>query len=497
MSKGGGAVTRRTCARLAADDLVLGRHRLVREVSRCSGTTLWEAEDEVLARPVAVRALDDPDSVSRDPEAVEAEFLAAALRAGRVSDPRVASVYDAGDDEGLTVVVREWVDGQPLSRLLDEGPLPAAQAATIGLQIAAALGAAHARGAAHGALSPGDVVLTSGGVKVTDFEIGEALEGRTPAEDFAERVAADTRDLGAVLYATLTARWPGAAAHGLPAAPTTDDRPCTPHQVRAAVPRRLDVVVTRALDGDFATPDALAGALTPLAGFVSTGTALRSPVVPSSRATDATVATRLPDLSSPGAPTARSLSRVTGALVVLGLVAVAGWTAALVTGELPGSGSFGRDGASAASGPVAPVEVRPFDPPPGDGVEGLSEVSLAVDDDRDTAWTTDTYRGRPDLGGLKPGVGLLLDLGQPAELGSVQLVLESSGGAVEIRAGNDRPSAATDLELLAEADDPDEEMTFQVDSDEPARFVLVWFTSLPERGSGFGNGIRSVTVNGD
>lgn len=490
-------MTRRARARLAADDLVLGRHRLVREVSRCEGTTLWEAEDEVLARPVAVRALDDPDSVSRDAVALEEEFLAAALRAGRVSDPRVASVYDAGDDDGLPVVVREWVDGQPLSALLAEGPLPADQAATIGLQVAAALSAAHSRGAAHGALHPGDVILTPGGVKVTDVEVGAALEGSRPAPDFDERIAEDTRDLGAVLYAALTARWPHGEAHGLRGAPTADGRRCTPHQVRAAVPRRVDEVVSRALDGEYADPAELGAALTPLAGFVSTGTALRSPVLRPAREADETVATRLPDLPALTEPVRRSWSRVTAGLVVLGLVAVAGWTAALVTGELPGSGSFGRDDTSAAQGtPLSPVEVRPFDPPPGDGVEGVTDVSQAVDGDRSTAWTTDTYRNRPDLGGLKPGVGLLLDLGQPADLGAVDLALESAGGALEIRAGDERPGAATDLALVARSDEPDDEMTLELVADEPARFVLVWFTSLPERGSGYGNGIREVTVRG-
>ena len=506
-----------TRSRLRAGDLVVGRHRLLREVARGPGTTLWQAEDEVLARPVAVRVLDDPEAQRRAVPApprqggagpdqpgsapgLPEEFLAAALRAGQVSDPRVASVYDAGDDDGLPVVVREWVEGQPLPALLREGPLATDQVVALGVQAASALAAAHARGLAHGALHPGDVVVTAGGVKLTDLETAAVLDGRPCPADPSARAAEDCAALGAVLYAACTARWPHGAAHGLPAAPETDGRRCTPHQVRAAVPLALDAVVTDAMAGRYASAEALVTDLVPLAsGHTETLTALREPL-------------EIPAVGAPLAPadaaggrrwepgdTGRGggWRRAAVALVVLAMVAAGGWTMGLVTGELDDRVGFGRsaEGLQAAGAAlVRPVEVRDFDPPPGDGQERPGEVRFVTDGDPGTVWTTDTYRGRPDLGGLKPGVGLLLDLGEEVPLQTVALSLQQSGGSLEVRAGTEAPARADDLPLVVTAADPPEELELGVAGAGPVRYLLVWFTSLPPRGDGYGAGVRQVVL---
>jgi len=213
--------------------LLAGRYRLSHSVTIGPHTTLWQAVDEVLVRPVAVRVLAaTADDRTRD------TFLAAAGHAGWVSHPRAARVYDAGTENGHTYLVGEWVDGVSLDRILRDGPLPAEQAAFLAHQVAEGLAAAHARGVAHGRLHPGNVLVGGGlRVKVTDFAVAAALAGpvpslaptragRTPAAaadsvsaEMAAEMAADLRALGALLYASLTGRWPGGPAFGLPGAP--------------------------------------------------------------------------------------------------------------------------------------------------------------------------------------------------------------------------------------------------------------------------------------
>ena len=242
--------------------LLAGRYQLSHRVTIGPHTTLWQAVDEVLARPVAVRVLAaTADDRTRD------TFLAAAARAGWVSHPRAARVYDAGTENGHTYLVGEWVDGVSLDRILRDGPLPAEQAAFLAHQVAEGLAAAHARGVAHGRLHPGNVLVGGGlRVKVTDFAVAAALAGpvpslaptragRTPAAaadsvsaEMAAEMAADLRALGALLYASLTGRWPGGPAFGLPGAPVRDDGICTPRQIRAGVPNVLDSLTGRLLD---------------------------------------------------------------------------------------------------------------------------------------------------------------------------------------------------------------------------------------------------------
>ncbi len=493
-------MTGRATARLAPGDLVVGRHRLLREVARGPGSALWQAEDEVLARPVAVRVLTDtaPDALDEETAPLDGPFLAAALRAGRLSDHRVASVYDAGEEDGVPLVVREWVDGEPLSRLLLAGPLPPQQVARIGVEVAAALTAAHARGVGHGALHPGDVVLTRDGVKLTDLEVAAALEGHPVPTDPAARGALDARSLGDVLYAASTGCWPSGGAHGLPAAPQIEGRVCTPHQVRAAVPRSLDGVITAAMDGRYPTPGAVAVDLAPM----SAGVSLRP--VPE----HAPPATQHSGDRGNGAghdggevaavPAPAAWRRAALLLLVLALVASAAWTMGLATGRLRAPRPDPPDAAPLADGGelLRPVAVEDFDPAPGDGEEKPTEVRLATDGNTDTAWRTDTYRGRPELGGLKPGVGVLLDLGEPAALTGVELRLAASGGALQVRGGLDRPETSDDLPLLAAVEDPGHDVDVAVATPDRVRYVLLWFTRLPPRGSGFGSGIGEVALTG-
>ncbi|SCL28029.1 serine/threonine protein kinase [Micromonospora pallida] len=192
---------------------------------------VWRADDDVLHRPVAVKAL--AGQLAADLE-LRATIQREARAAARLTHPHVTQVYDYGEATlpgGVVVpyLVMELVEGENLADRLNRGPLAWPDAVRLGGQVAAALAAAHRIGVVHHDIKPGNVMLTDTGAKVLDFGIaalagpghplarrggGEPLLG-TPAYIAPERFAAGSPDpasdiyaLGVLLYRTLTGRAP-------------------------------------------------------------------------------------------------------------------------------------------------------------------------------------------------------------------------------------------------------------------------------------------------
>ncbi|MGW3614968.1 protein kinase domain-containing protein [Micromonospora sp. NPDC005163] len=191
---------------------------------------VWRADDEVLGRPVAVKALAGEFAV--DPQ-LRATIQREARAAARLTHPHITQVYDYGEatlagDTVVPYLVMELVDGRNLADRLTGGPLAWPEAVRIAGQVAAALAAAHRIGVVHRDIKPGNVMLTDTGAKVLDFGIaalagphhplaahtGELLMG-TPAYFAPERLAAgppnpasDVYALGALLYRSLAGRAP-------------------------------------------------------------------------------------------------------------------------------------------------------------------------------------------------------------------------------------------------------------------------------------------------
>jgi hypothetical protein len=147
--------------------------------------------------------------------------------------------------------------------------------------------------------------------------------------------------------------------------------------------------------------------------------------------------------------------------------------------------------------PVRVVGVQDFDPE-GDGEENPDETSLATDGKDDTGWRTLTYRGNPQLGGLKSGVGLVLDLGSEQEVGSVELHLVGSPTDVELFAtapgDDDPPAELADARRVSAATADGTTVILRVDPSQRTRFLVVWLTKLPPVTGGFRGEITEVTV---
>ena len=214
-----------------------GRYRLEDRMNDSGGWSAWKAIDETLARPVSVLTFAPGFPRIR-------EVLTAARAASRLTDARLAQVFDVEDDWDQAYVVMEWVAGDSLDDLLADGPLEPARGAEIVAEAAEALAAAHAAGVAHLCLTPQSLRWTpGGGVKVLGVGIDAALADVT-ADDPA---LADTRGLAMLLYAALTRYWPGPGMGTLPPAPLADGQPCSPRQVCAGVPASIDEVTCQAL----------------------------------------------------------------------------------------------------------------------------------------------------------------------------------------------------------------------------------------------------------
>ncbi|MFF5173404.1 protein kinase [Micromonospora sp. NPDC000089] len=190
---------------------------------------VWRADDRVLHRPVAVKAL--AAQLATDPE-LRAAIQREARAAARLTHPHITRVYDYGEAPlpGGAVVpylVMELVEGRSLADRLTGGPLAWAAAVRTTAEVAAALAAAHRIGVVHRDVKPANVMLTEAGAKVLDFGIaalagpnrgagqpGELMMG-TPAYFAPERMtpgppdpASDVYALGTLLYRALSGRAP-------------------------------------------------------------------------------------------------------------------------------------------------------------------------------------------------------------------------------------------------------------------------------------------------
>lgn len=247
----------------ADSDVVLGqRYRLLKAIASGGMGSVWEAEDTILHRRVAVKILSE--ALASDPRFSD-RFRREALSAAGLSHPSVASVYDYGENGGPPFIVMELVEGETLAERLRRAPMPHDEAVRIAVAIAAALQAAHDAGIVHRDVKPGNVMLTpTGEVRVLDFGISAAAGAPltstgarmgtatylSPEQARGEppTAASDVYSLAVVLYEMLAGRPPFradnpvavAAAHiQSPPPALTDAAPDVPAHVASTVERAL------------------------------------------------------------------------------------------------------------------------------------------------------------------------------------------------------------------------------------------------------------------
>jgi serine/threonine protein kinase len=276
------------------------RYRLEETVASGGMGTVFRARDEVLDRTVAVKLL--KETLLTDESAVE-RFRREARIAASLAHPGIAQVFDFGQEDARPFIVMEFLEGSDLhSTISTNGPMDPVEAANIAAKVADALDHAHAAGAIHRDVKPGNIFRTGNGhIKLTDFGIARLTSQSTvtstgsvigthhyisPEMVNGEAVtpSTDIYSLGCVLYEMLTGQPPFDGETPLTIAMSHVAKPA-PDVTAAnpAVPDAIASIVAKAMSKDpaerFASAGEMAEALRAAQGGIETSPVDRATAV--------------------------------------------------------------------------------------------------------------------------------------------------------------------------------------------------------------------------
>jgi tRNA A-37 threonylcarbamoyl transferase component Bud32 len=508
---------------------VLSERYLLEERIAIGGmATVWRAHDEKLARTVGVKLLHKHLSNDRD---FRERFRREAVAAAKLAHPGIVGVYDTGRDGDWVYLVMEFVHGVTLREVMVQyGRLDPALAASVGMRVAYALDFAHERGLVHRDVKPANILLgEEGAVKLGDFGIVKVEHSRSEltktgmvlgtaayvapeqVEDAPIDGRADQYSLGCVLYEALSGQQPFSASSTVAiAAQRLDHEPLPLRSLRADVPRELDEVVMKALGRDpaarHANCRAFGEALEPWARdddvlTQTTQVLVRGEALPAPE-------DEQPYVSQP--INSRSFLRSEGRWLasVLALVALS----ALLTAVGVATGVFEIRGPNLTveGEPEQPAEaaVRPqvleiaelgtLDPegtPPNENDEYLINL---IDDNLESRWRTDRYNGDPNFGGLKQGLGIVVDMGEPVQVSTVTLTTPSPGITYELRVADEPSDDPAAWRTVARVEEASEQDTVGLaERNVRTRYMLIWIVGpLVQYDGGWTAAFSDLTIEG-
>jgi hypothetical protein len=208
--------------------LIARRYRLVRKIGQGGMGVVWEGQDTLLNRSVAIKeVLLPPGLPPADHERQLLRTTREARTAARINNPAIIQIYDVAEQDGRPWIVMELVKAQSLDEIVEQqGPVPARELGGLGRQVLSALVAAHEAGILHRDVKPSNILVTEEGRAVlTDFGIAVAegdssltqtgMVAGSPSFLAPERArgevagpASDLWSLGATLYAAMVGRSP-------------------------------------------------------------------------------------------------------------------------------------------------------------------------------------------------------------------------------------------------------------------------------------------------
>lgn len=468
-----------TSQRLIPGMAIGGRYRLLAAHGRRPLLDFWQALDIASGQHVALTVVDVAKEL---PDEFVHEILARTIRLRGLDTAGIAPVLEVMHTGAFGVVVSDWLPGQSLREVADEGQAPESVAAMT-RALAAAAEAAHRAGLVLSVDDPARLRVGADGHVVLAF----------PAILPEATAQTDLRGIGCVLSTLLLGQWPDGAA-----------QPEEPAEVDPRIPFLISTTTSALLrdNGGINSAATLLTLLEQAAASDMESTHRVMPTLPTVKSG------RYAEFRNFGPQEQKEAARRTvlrtglgaaAAIVAVGMLALGSSLNGLLetnddnvamdadklglvptTAAVPPPPEQTKTVRGLAPGDRIPLEAATVFSPDG-SPDSPGDAGLAIDAKPETAWSTDRYYDADPFPKFKPGVGLLLSLREPTPITAVTVDQNSAGSLIQVR-GTDKtedPKALSDTFELTPATPVEPGVTrIPVTDPRPVARVVVWITKL-------------------